>query len=59
MGAMFRSNIKLLLFGICLLTDTCLFTAFRTVMGIKGKLFCVIYEIVMTEFVCQVSYILF
>ena len=56
---MFRSNIKLLLFGICLLTDTCLFTAFRTVMGIKGKLFCVIYEIVMTEFVCQVSYILF
>jgi len=28
-------------------------------MGIKGKLFCVIYEIVMTEFVCQVSYILF
>lgn len=49
---MFRRNIKLLLLGICLLTDTCLFTAFPTVMGIEGKLFCVIYEIVMTEFVC-------
>ena len=42
MGAMFRNNIKLLLFGICLLTDTCLFT-FPTVMGIEGKVFCVIY----------------
>jgi hypothetical protein len=40
MGAMLRSNIKLLLFGICLLTDTCLFTAFPTVVGIEGKLLC-------------------
>lgn len=54
MTAMLRSNIKLLLFGICLLTDTCLFTALSTVVGIEGKLFCVIHEIVVTELVCKV-----
>ena len=58
MGVMFLNSIKLLLFGICLLTGTCLFT-FPTATGVEGRLFCVIYEIVMIEFVCQVSYILF